>query len=360
MAGRKPSVLLAAASLQPGKGGISRVARLMARVLAERLANGQINVRALTLADQAAPPDLALGVKTARGSQHRFVANALRCGLTSTHVIYDAPPLARTHALPPLRYRPALSYIHGIEVWHAPHKYITAAKRMRTILANSAFTRRTADALHGGFARADVCWLATEEDSLPPPAAPVSARPPVVLVVGRLVGDRPKGHRELIACWPQVTAAVHGAMLHIVGDGPDRPVLTGLAAASAASANIVFHGFVDERGLSDHYARARVYAMPSRGEGFGLVYIEAMRHGLPVIASIRDAAPEVVVDGQTGYVVDQDDPGALADVVIRLLRDPRHAQELGTAGQQRWQANFRYGAFRDRFGAMLDEFLEVK
>jgi phosphatidyl-myo-inositol dimannoside synthase len=358
MAGHTPNVLLAATSLQPGKGGISRVARLMARVLADQAASGKLRVHAVTLADDEPPADLALPVKAARGSRIRFVRKALRYGLTCSHVIYDAPPLARTHALPPLRYRPSLAFAHGIEVWEkAPSKYITAARRMTCLLVNSDFTRRKADALHGGFARSRRCWLATEEDDLPAPGVPVSERPPTVLIVGRLVGDRPKGHRELIACWPRVAAAVPGATLMIVGDGPDRPALATLAAATPAAASIVFCGFVPEADLDSRYARARVYAMPSRGEGFGLVYIEAMRHGLPVIGSIHDAAPEVLVDGQTGYTVDQDNPDALSAAVVRLLRDPRHAARLGESGRQRWAEHFRYSAFRNRFGAILEEFL---
>jgi phosphatidyl-myo-inositol dimannoside synthase len=357
MARRKPSVLLVAASLQPGRGGISRVARLMARVLTERLAADQIELQAITLADAEPPDDLALPVRAARGSRARFIVSAARHGLACSHVIYDAPPLARMHALPPLRYHPSLAFIHGIEVWDkAPSKYITAAGRVTRLLANSDFTRRKAEALHGGFARARVCWLATEEDGPPPPAVPIGERPPEVLIVGRLVGDRPKGHRELIACWPRLTAAVPGATLHIVGDGPDRPALQAVAGGSPAANAIVFHGFVPESGLASHYARARVYAMPSRGEGFGLVYIEAMRHGLPVIGSIHDAATEVIVDGKTGFTVDADDADALTAAVVRLLREPACAEALGQAGSRRWAENFRYDAFRERFGAELDKF----
>jgi phosphatidylinositol alpha-1,6-mannosyltransferase len=253
-----------------------------------------------------------------------------------------------------------MAFAHGIEVWeNAPAKYIAAAHRMTRLLVNSEFTRRKADALHSGFARARVCWLATEEDDLPPAAPLVSERPPMALIVGRLVGDRPKGHRELIACWPRVAAAVPGASLAIVGDGPDRSALEALAAQSPAAAAIAFHGFVPEAGLAGHYARARVYAMPSRGEGFGLVYVEAMRHGLPVIGSIRDAAPEVIVNGQTGYTVDQDDADTLTAALVGLLRDPGRAALLGEEGRRRWQELFRFGAFRDRFTPILTEFLEL-
>jgi phosphatidylinositol alpha-1,6-mannosyltransferase len=341
-------------------GGISRVARLMARVLAERAAKGQLSARAVTLADSEPPSDLPLAVQPAAGSRLRFLRMMLGHGLACSHVVYDAPPLARTHALPPLRFRPALAYVHGIEVWeNAPRKYVAATRRVSHLLVNSEFTRCKADTLHGGFARARVCWLATEEDEVPPPAAPIAERPPAVLIVGRLVGDRPKGHRELIACWPRVVKEVPGATLHIVGDGPDRMALETLAVASPASAAIVFHGFVPESVLAAHYARSRVYAMPSRGEGFGLVYVEAMRHALPVIGSIHDAASEVIVDGKTGYVVDQDDPNVLTEALTQLLREPALAAELGQAGQQRWAKHFCFGAFRERFGERLNEFLAL-
>src|SRR6516162_3146892 len=99
MARRRPSVLLVAASLRPGAGGISRVARLKAGVLAERAATGQLSARAVTLADTETPADLPLVAEAAGGSRLRFLRMVLPRGLACSHVIYDAPPLARTQAL---------------------------------------------------------------------------------------------------------------------------------------------------------------------------------------------------------------------------------------------------------------------
>jgi phosphatidylinositol alpha-1,6-mannosyltransferase len=105
------------------------------------------------------------------------------------------------------------------------------------------------------------------------------------------------------------------------------------------------------------WTECNVFAMPSRGEGFGLVYIEAMRHGLPVIASVHDAAPEVNLDGVTGYNVNLDRPDELGDRVIHLLRDEDSAARMGDAGRRRWAEHFRYSAFRDRFLPILTDFL---
>jgi phosphatidylinositol alpha-1,6-mannosyltransferase len=127
-------------------------------------------------------------------------------------------------------------------------------------------------------------------------------------------------------------------------------------AASPVAGAIDVLGFVPDVELDALYASASVFAMPSRGEGFGLVYIEAMRHGLPVVASIHDAAPEVNLDGVTGYNVDMDRPDELPARLIRLLSDPAHAAALGAAGRQRWEDHFRATAFERRLDADLSDF----
>jgi phosphatidylinositol alpha-1,6-mannosyltransferase len=116
-------------------------------------------------------------------------------------------------------------------------------------------------------------------------------------------------------------------------------------------------GFVPESSLPDLWKRTVVFAMPSRGEGFGLVYIEAMRWGIPVIGSIHDAAREVNVHNETGLNVDLTRKDELRDSLIELLRDRDLARRMGAAGQRRWHEHFRYSAFRTRFSAEMKRFL---
>ncbi len=273
--------------------------------------------------------------------------------------MFDSCQLAQVHRLPLLRRKPMLTFLHGIEIWEeAPARYIRSARRATFLVANSDFTRDKADRLHGGFARARVCWLATETDDPPPPAPDLTSRRPEVLIVSRL-GERYKGHAELIACWPQVAAAVPGAVLRIVGTGPDEARFRRLAAQSPVASQILFEGFVPDADLDRMYAGAAIFAMPSRGEGFGLVYIEAMRHGLPVVASDEDAAPEVVKHGETGCTINLKRTHELPDALIHLLRNPDEAVRLGEAGRRRWAEHFRFSAFRDRFSPLLREFLSM-
>jgi phosphatidylinositol alpha-1,6-mannosyltransferase len=100
--------------------------------------------------------------------------------------------------------------------------------------------------------------------------------------------------------------------------------------------------------------------MPSRQEGFGIVYIEAMRRGLPVIASWQDAGQELNIDGNTGYNVDLDRPGELGARIADLLGNREKCAAMGAAGRQRWREHFRYSAFRSRILEHLSAFSEAR
>jgi phosphatidylinositol alpha-1,6-mannosyltransferase len=258
-----------------------------------------------------------------------------------------------------LRGKPLLTFLHGVEIWEqAKPRWVRSARGASVPVFVSDFSRRRAERLHGPFPGARVCPLATESDD--PPAAPGRpADPPEVLIVGRMFAERYKGHHELIAAWPAVTAAVPGAVLRIVGRGPGEPELRTLAARSPAAARIVFEGFVPDARVEELYARATAFAMPSRGEGFGLVYIEAMRHGLPVIASVHDAGPEVVADGVTGFTVDLDRPGELAGRLLDLLKNRESARRMGEAGRDLWARQYRFSCFRERLAPILADFLAL-
>ena len=114
---------------------------------------------------------------------------------------------------------------------------------------------------------------------------------------------------------------------------------------SSAGRAIVFVGFVS-RALRDAlYEQTACLALPSRGEGFGLVYLEAMAHRRACIGSIHDAARDVIVDGQTGRLVDQDDLDALAEPSCRLLTNPSERRRMGEEGYRRLQEHFSFDSF---------------
>lgn len=97
----------------------------------------------------------------------------------------------------------------------------------------------------------------------------------------------------------------------------------------------------------------------SRGEGFGLVYTEAMRKAVPVICSTHDSGKEIVVDGETGFTVNLDKPEELPDRLAILLGDRTKADAMGRAGYELWMRAFTFGAFRERFRPILNELLRM-
>lgn len=345
-------------SLVAGNGGISRVSRLTARVVADEVAAGRLpSASACLLQDDTNHAPSALTTHLCRNSKVAFAVRSCLGKLTHSHAAYDFVGLANAHQLLPLPSRPYLTWIHGIEVWPpwTRPKYIRAARRARCLVSNSAYTRERAGETHPFFRSAVVCWLATEEDHPPPTATP--AGPPRVTIIGRLSEDY-KGHSELIDAWPAVRSAVPDAVLTVIGSGPALEGFREQAVRRGLSDEAVeFRGFVPEADMTKVWASTHVFAMPSRGEGFGLVYIEAMRQGRPVVGSVHDAAVEVNVDGQTGYNVNLDRPRELGERLIHLLRHPDLCQRLGEQGRERWATHFRYSAFRERFTPILRRFL---
>ncbi len=162
---------------------------------------------------------------------------------------------------------------------------------------------------------------------------------PVVVCVSRLVPR--KGQDMLIRALPAIRERASGAALVIVGGGPYRTSLHRLAHTVGVSEHVVFTGGVPGEELPDHHAMADVFAMPCRTrgagldvEGLGIVYLEASATGIPVVAGRSGGAPETVLDGDTGIVVDGGDVGAIAAAVGDLLADPQRAAAMGAAGRQ--------------------------
>ena len=364
MSGRKPRIVFVGQSLRPGNGGIARVDRLITRVLLEKMRDDGWRTECHLFSDDGPdegqePP---LPVRYYGGSRLRFTLGLWRAMVRPGYFIFDAAYLARVHCQwRPLVLRPSLVFMMGIEVWeNVRAASIAACQRADRLVAISSYTRARAERCHGGFARAGVCWLGTEAD-----VGEVDVeygeceRGPMVLVVGRMVArEGYKGHRELIEAWPEVLKSIPGATLEIIGKGDLVPELQRLAAGLGVASSVVFRGFVTESELDRAYQRATAFALPSRAEGFGLVYIEAMRHGLPVLASVHDAGAEVVRNGETGLLADLDKPGDLTAKLVQLLNNPSASRKMGLAGQCRWREQFTYPAFRRRFDGILRDFLK--
>lgn len=345
-------VAIGAATVQPTRGGIARVARISAAALAEAGHSVWLNA----FLDSDSVPILDVPISCSSGKRLRFTIRAQAAAFKTDWTLYDTAGIARARPrLPGLR-RPYAVWMHGVEAWEDLRPGAAAAlQEADLVIVNSHYTLRRYQSLHGALPSARVCWLATDDDEPAPRASPAGMRAPTVLVLGRIeASESYKGHAELIEAWPKVVSQVPEARLVIAGSGSGLSAISSAAAASPVASQIDILGFVPEDAVSALWTSARAFAMPSRGEGFGLVYAEAMRHGVPVIVSRHDAGQEIIQEGRTGFAVSLDSGEELATRLVALLADDGLASAMGEAGRQRWAQHFRFTQFKDRFLTLTD------
>jgi phosphatidyl-myo-inositol dimannoside synthase len=181
---------------------------------------------------------------------------------------------------------------------------------------------------------------------------------PVISCVSRLVPR--KGQDVLIKAMPAIRRSVPDAALLVVGEGPYRSGLERLADEVGVRDAVRFTGGVPWSELPAHFDAGDVFAMPCRTrrkgldvEGLGIVYLEASATGLPVVAGSSGGAPDAVLDGETGYVVDGRDVEAVASSLVTLLVDPVGARAIGAAGRAWVEKNWTWAAAAAELAAML-------
>jgi phosphatidylinositol alpha-1,6-mannosyltransferase len=162
-----------------------------------------------------------------------------------------------------------------------------------------------------------------------------------------------KGQKQIIALWPRILRTFPDAEYWIVGGGEGRGELEQIAQQHGVTHAVKFTGDIPDAELSDLYRASAVYAMPSWGEGFGLVFADAMAHGLPCIANRYDAGCEVVADGVTGWHVDPEDPEEIFQALCRLLGDASLRAQMGAAGRERVAELFSLSGFEERAVRLL-------
>jgi len=250
--------------------------------------------------------------------------------------------------------RPYALFGHGIEIWpRQTPLYRLALHAADVVLTNSRFTRDRLCASNGiRPERTEVVGLCVGD---PPDAdpSPVSDAP-LLLTVGRAAaGEAYKGQDTVIRALPQILRSFSTVRYVVAGGGDDLQRLRSLAAETGVDSSVDFLGLISEEDKDRLYRRATIFVMPSRAEGFGLVFLEAMGYRLPCVAGNRDASGEIVRDGINGFTVDPGDPDAIAAVIVRLLGDPSLRAAMGRAGRSIRDAEFSFDAFSQRLGAAL-------
>lgn len=188
----------------------------------------------------------------------------------------------------------------------------------------------------------------------------IAADQPLAVCVSRMVPR--KGQDVLVEAWPQVRRRVPAAHLLLAGAGPHADRVRRRVEALGLTRAVTLAGAVEVADLPAVHAAADVFAMPCRTrlggldvEGLGIVYLEAQATGRPVVAGHSGGAPETVVDGDTGVVVDGASPDAVADALAGLLADPARARAMGRAGRAFVTKHYAWPVIAERCEQILSE-----
>lgn len=235
--------------------------------------------------------------------------------------------------------RPFIQYLHAQEVADRPRVAAFAVRHAAAVVAISSHTAQLARNL--GAEEGRLHRIPPGVDVPPGASNGAKAEHPTVLTVAQL--DRNyKGHDVMLRALPLVAARVPDVEWVVVGDGVLRSRLERLAWANGVRDRVRFLGRVPDEERDHWLTRAHVFSMLSRlsgrgtgGEGFGIAYLEASAHGLPVVGGNVGGALDAVADGETGMLVDPSDHVAAADAITGLLLDPQRADAMGRAGRER-------------------------
>jgi phosphatidyl-myo-inositol dimannoside synthase len=342
---RRPRLLIVTPDFPPAPGGI--------QVVAHRIAGGVRAMDVEVVAPQAAGAEridtqVGVTVRRVRGGAHlRGGRNALLNAAALAHAVRFAPDVTLSAHIVASPASAAIrrtlgartvQYFHAEEIGAKPRLAAFAAAQADASIAVSAYTAELIAAT--GASTQSVTVIANGTD-LPDDAPRSASERPTILTIAR-IEERYKGHDTMVRALALVLAKVPDAQWVVIGDGSLRPGLEQLARSYGLADSIRFLGAVSDQQRDVWLSRAQLLAMPSRlpaggfaGEGFGIVYLEAAAHGKPVVAGNVGGAPDAVVDGETGLLVDPQSPPDVAEAIVRLLSDQELAQRLGAAGRRR-------------------------
>lgn len=342
LGGRSVRLLYLASDAFGGVGGIARFNRDFAAALARCPQAGSIDIHPRRVPGTVEP--LPQGVSQRHpaplGKGGYAAAVTIRAMVDRPDIIIcghiNLLPVAALAKRLATRAAQLVLVIHGIDVWTALRVHgLDAVDRVVSV------SQFTLDAFRSwsGIA-AERCVLLPNMVDVgiftPGPKSPSLMQrygltgAPVIMGMGRLdAAERQKGFDEMLTVLPALMADHSGLKYLICGDGTDRARLEAKARSLGLAACVVFAGHVPEAEKADHYRLADAFVLCGRQEGFGIVLLEAMACGVPVVASCVDGSREAVHDGALGELADPDDPDTLIAAIKRALARPRAVVPAG-------------------------------
>ena len=235
-------------------------------------------------------------------------------------------------------------FAHGIEVW-APVKALhrLMLKKCDLFLTVSQFTKNRMMELHGIPEEKLFVMNNCIDPYLPPPVDPTADNPfrkkyglakqdTVLMTLSRLSSkEMYKGYDNVLFAMSRLKSRHPGIKYLLIGryDEQEKKRLDHIIQQLSLGSNVVFTGYVEDKDLASHYNLANLYVMPSKKEGFGIVFIEDMYYGLPVIAGNKDGSADALCNGRLGLLVDPDNQQEIEDGIEKIIAHPGESTSCG-------------------------------
>lgn len=330
------NILFLATDAYGGHGGIAYYNRCLADALAEMPAVSQITMLPRLVKHLAANvPAKVNFVARAAGSKRRYLQALAAQLFTPCQLVVcghiNLLPLATAASM--LKRVPLVLQVHGIDVWQPPKVlHRLCMRRVTVVWTVSNFTRERMNT----WARLPASrytvipnTIHLERYGMAPKRSDLLQRyglqgKKVILTLARLdARERYKGIDEILQALPSLLQQEPGLCYLIAGDGDDQQRLAAKARDLGVADRVIFAGYVPEAEKADMLRLADVFAMPGRGEGFGIVYLEAMACGIPVVGSLLDGSRDALKNGELGQLVNPDDPASLKAGLLQALQSPQ-------------------------------------
>ena len=286
-----------------------------------------------------------------------FKPDIILCG----HVNYSPFCIALSKAFK----IPYFTITHGIEVWSLKRSKLFGLKHSNKILSVSQFTKNKILNQLSGYPEKDISILhdTFDPERFKPKPKPVHLMEKwgikkddkVLLTIARLSKtEKYKGYDKVIEVLGDVIEEVPNVKYIIGGYGDDTERIKRVIRDSGLGDKIILTGFIPHEEVVDYYNLCDVFVMPSKGEGFGIVFLEALACGKPVIAGNHDASPEAVLSGELGILVDPDNVNEIKEAIVSVLKREVPEKLLDSSYlRQRIFDTYGYPKFKERLERII-------
>ncbi len=338
-------ILVNSESLQNAEGGISRASRLFIKYLNKKKEDFNFDININCFRSYEDIPPFNKNIKFANNSKILFLINNIRGLLNNNLIIYDHIDLAKAHIN--ILNKNYLLFGYGVDMWEMSKKQLHISKLSKKMFICSNFTLSKMQKLHNEvFENAEVCWLGSFDDNCQKKISREN-KEINILILGRIDDDR-KGHFLILEVWKEIIKKHKNIKLNIVGKSIIKDKIINKIEEYQIQETVVYHGYVAEDKIQKLWNETDIFIMPGTVEGFGFVYIEAMKNSVPIIASIHDAGNEINKNEVTGFNIDQFNNKELFNAIDVLIENENLRKSFSENAFKRFNHNFKFSNYENR------------